>query len=513
MKKSVLKIAAMAVLAFAGVAVSQAQPICADCGLVADRPVVNLSTLADVDGNFTATNTVLNCQNLYKLDKRLYVTDGKSLTIPAGTIIKADTGSVANAKSLVISQGGKIFAEGTKECPIIFTSVSDPLDGTKPLCDRLEWGGVIILGKAQNNLKAGDGGTFAEGVGYIEGLPIPDARHHYGRYNGQFDDHDNSGVIRYVSLRYGGAIIGLANEINGFTLGSVGDQTVIDHVEVAATQDDGFEFFGGTVNVKYCVTVGMGDDGFDWDQNYQGKGQFLYALWLPGTLVPSQENGSCGLEIDGNDKDGRLPNSYGRFYNVTAIGNSTAPNAAIEAKAETRGEIVNSIFANYSSAGLRITKNKTALYYQQDSLEVKCNTFVNVPSSARIVPVNLNGWSQAQYEAEFDGDGNVVVASLAGFDAVWDNTPPSCVFTGKVDQVPDAAATTCPKPLDDFFEYAPYRGAFNPIEEPWTKGWTYYSNLGTGVQDVLCPTDLDGNGVTEVADYLQVVGAFGTSCQ
>jgi hypothetical protein len=298
----------------------------------------------------------------------------------------------------------------------------------------------------------------------------------------------------------------------------VGRGTVIDHVEVVSTQDDAFEFFGGTVNVKHLIAVGHGDDAFDWDQNYTGKGQFLYTAYLPGSLIASQ--GSFGLEIDGNDKDGRKPNSYGRFYNVTAISNyQLNSDVAIEAKAETKGEIVNSIFANFQGGGLRLTKNLTGTYYQQDSLIVKCNTFVNVPvgQRVRIGADPLGGQGIAYYQSKFDADNNLVVNSLAGFDYSWEYSTP-CNLTGKLDQVPDNAAengvaTTCPKPIDDFFEYAPYRGAFQPGVDPWTKGWTYYSSIKTGVEDIACPTDLNGDGLTNSSDILITVGQFGRSCQ
>jgi hypothetical protein len=514
-----MKLAASAVMAFTAMAMSFAQPICPSCGPVSGRPIVNLSTLADVDGNLTATNTVLSCTNLYRLDKRIYVTDGKTLTIPAGTIIKADPSTVAaDVKALIVSQGAKIYAEGNETCPIIFTSTADPLNGTKPLCDRLEWGGLIMLGKAVNNVRlgdthpSGDPVAYADYVGYIEGLPVPDARHHYGQYPStaaagarQFYNDDNSGVLRYVSIRFGGSIIGAANEINGLTMGSVGSGTVIDHVEVISTQDDAFEFFGGTVNVKHLIAVGHGDDSFDWDQQYEGKGQFLYAAYLPGTLVASQ--GSHGLELDGNDVNGRTPVSTGKFYNVTVIGNSATGNIAIEAKAETKGEVVNSIFANFANAGLRVASGATQTNYTNNEFVVKCNTFVNVPSGNRVLPTTN--------QAKFDGDENVLVASLPGFDPIWDftGTCPAPTFTGKIDQVPDAVATTCPKPADGFWAYAPYRGAFEPGVDPWTKGWTYYSSVGAGQQDIICPTDLNGDGTTNSTDYLQLVGQFGRSCQ
>jgi hypothetical protein len=225
------------------------------------------------------------------------------------------------------------------------------------------------------------------------------------------------------------------------------------------------------------------------------------------------------MEIDGNDVDGRTPNSHGIVYNLTFIGNSSLGsggkgNVAIEAKAETEGEIYNSIFANYAQAGLRVKSGLTQTNYTNGLLKVNCNTFVNVPDAVRVLPTSN--------QAKFDADGNVVVASLTGFDPAWEFSGTDCssgiTFTGKVDQVPDnkdqiGVTNACPKSPDGFFDYAPYRGAFEPGVEPWTKGWSYYSSVRAGSADVLCPTDLNGDGTTNTTDYLQVVGQFGRSCQ
>ena len=200
----------------------------------------------DINGDVTWT-----ANNTYVLDGFVFVEDGETLTIEPGTVIKGKPGQAENSSALIIAQGGKIYANGTPSKPIIFTAEADNLNGNLPLDTRGLWGGVIVLGKAGINT--------ATGVGQIEGIPSTEPR---GAYGGN-DDTDNSGVIRYVSIRYGGTDIGEGNEINGLTMAGVGSGTRIEYVEVFNNKDDGFEWFGGTVNCKYLVSAFNGDDAFD----------------------------------------------------------------------------------------------------------------------------------------------------------------------------------------------------------------------------------------------------------
>src|SRR5690606_16031696 len=161
----------------------------------------------------------------------------------------------------VVDQGGKLMAEGTPTKPIIFTSVLDGIEpgettGTLGTSDTGLWGGLIVLGRAPISVN-GDLETA-----HIEGIPADESN---GQYGGT-DVADNSGVIKYISIRHGGVTIGEDNEINGLTLGGVGNGTVIENVEVIANQDDGIEWFGGSVNVTNALVWASGDDGFDADQ-------------------------------------------------------------------------------------------------------------------------------------------------------------------------------------------------------------------------------------------------------
>ena len=220
------------------------------------------------------TNTTWYSDTVYQLGGRIAVENGAILTIQAGTVIKGESGTGANATSLLIARGGKLIAEGTVSKPIIFTSIADEITPelieqglfTSPNLDPTVnglWGGVIILGEAKISASNTTGDVSSV---QIEGIPTSDQNGLYGGTN----DLDNSGVIRYVSIRHGGANIGSGNEINGLTLGGVGSGTIVENVEVVANQDDAIECFGGKVNLTNVVSWNAGDDGFDTDQSWGG---------------------------------------------------------------------------------------------------------------------------------------------------------------------------------------------------------------------------------------------------
>jgi hypothetical protein len=260
-----------------------------------------------VSSNIT-TNTTWSAGTIYQLGGRITVTDGATLTIEPGTIIKGEAGSGANATALLVARGGKLNANGTATSPIIFTSVADELDyddlaagnfGSPNLSptDNGLWGGVIILGKAPISASTDEV--------QIEGIPTSDSN---GLYGGTAAD-DNSGVIRYVSIRHGGTNIGANNEINGLTLGGVGNQTIIENVEIVGNQDDGIEWFGGSVNVSNAVVWNCGDDGIDTDQAWSGS---LSNFVVVGAAGHSFElDGPEGSSIAGHSiSNGSIKASY-----------------------------------------------------------------------------------------------------------------------------------------------------------------------------------------------------------
>lgn len=230
----------------------------------------NIIVNENISGDVTWTS-----DNVYQLSGRITVLDGAKLTIEPGTVIKGEAGTRANATALLVARGGTIDAQGTPTLPIIFTSVADEItpeqvangDYASPNLDpdiNGLWGGVLILGRAPISASNSSGDVSEV---QIEGIPATDPN---GLYGGN-DPADNSGIFKYVSIRHGGANIGQGNEINGLSLGAVGDKTIVENIEIVANQDDGVEWFGGTVNVKNVVVWNTGDDGLDTDQSWDGS--------------------------------------------------------------------------------------------------------------------------------------------------------------------------------------------------------------------------------------------------
>jgi len=265
------------------------------------------TTVVNVIGAITENTTWTN-ENIYKLNQKVVVDAGTTLTIEAGTIIQGTPGTGSLASALIIARGSKINAVGTPSQPIIFTSSTDNIEigetaGTNlDENDRGLWGGLIILGNAPCSFS----GDIVEAQ--IEGIPADDT---FGLYGGT-DPEDNSGVVSYISIRHGGALIGEGNEINGLTLGGVGNGTIINNIEVVANVDDGIEFFGGTVNASNLLVWAQGDDALDIDQAYSGT--------IDNALVILGDFSDHAFEIDG--PEGSATGSF-TLQNATIIGNTT----------------------------------------------------------------------------------------------------------------------------------------------------------------------------------------------
>jgi hypothetical protein len=552
-QKTISNLIATAAMAFAGIAPSFAQTdLGASCGCpaVASRPTVLMSTLASVggatDGDLLA-NTILSCDKTYILDKKIFVPNGKTLTIQPGTVIKGRAaGLPADATALIVSRGGKLFANGSADCQIVFTAEADNLDGSYPIANKGQWGGLVMLGKATNNLTLAANGPWdgsgngklcvKDGIGVVEGFASSNLRDQFGAdLNGgeSFDDNDNSGILKYVSVRYSGAILTVGSEINAISLGSVGRGTTIENVEIISSADDGIEFFGGTVNVKHVAFLFGNDDMFDWDDGYSGKVQFLFGLKTDNTANVDSDN---GFEMDADDQKSNLtPRSHPIIYNVTMIGNNksglTSDNsglAAIEAKELTEGEIYNSVFANFRY-GFNVVKalgtrtGSSEAYHNwantggngSNSLKIKCNAFVGMTSDIAI-DKNGTGTLLTSDTAQFyTTDKNKHMASIPGFDYTFTVNNTTNVISHAVDAVPNPALSTtgCPTaPVDGFFTAAPYKGAFASSGQNWLSNWSYTALLHAAGGLQPCPTDINGDGVTNNVDFLQLVGQFNQSC-
>lgn len=282
-------------------------------------------------------NQTWTADKIYELSGRVIVTDGVTLTIEPGTIIKGQDGQGVNASALMIARGAKLQAVGTAERPIIFTSIHDDIKvgetagTTLSETDKGDWGGLVILGKAPISFS---GALEAQ----IEGVPAEES---LGLYGGSVAN-DNSGTIKFVSIRHGGTEISGGSEINGLTLGGVGSGTVISDIEIFANSDDGIELFGGTVSPTNILVSHQGDDAIDIDQAYAGT--------LDGFLVVHGGDTDKGLEIDGPEG---AENASGKFTlrNGTIIGSGNVGNPA-DFKSKAQGTVENVVFQGYDQGQL-----------------------------------------------------------------------------------------------------------------------------------------------------------------
>jgi hypothetical protein len=306
-------------------------------------PAASIVTVTDADIQ-PGQAVVWTSDHAYLLDGVVFVEDAATLTIEPGTVVYGMLGTGNDASALVVARGGKLFAEGTPSQPIVFTSELD--DGTLTYEDRGLWGGVVLLGRALTNNPTTGGEKQVEGINEIAGTG--DDRATYGGS----DDHDSSGILRYVSIRHTGINVGdqAGNEIQGLTLGGVGDGTVIEYVESFASADDGFEWFGGTVNSKYLVSSFNEDDSFDWDEGFRGKGQFWFAIQATDVAGRSAEmDGATGNEFF-------TPYAIPVLSNLTYVGPGIGATAAGDGaemlifRDNTGGKIYNSVFTGYDAA-------------------------------------------------------------------------------------------------------------------------------------------------------------------
>ena len=355
------------------------------------------------NGNTVISGSITSDQTwtrdvIYELSGKVVVGNGITLTIEPGTIIKGQTGTGTLASALIIAQGGMINAVGTPSLPIIFTSVLDNIEvgqfsGTNlDENDNGKWGGVIILGNAP--ISAQDGDVLSQ----IEGIPVTDA---FGAFGGN-DASDNSGTFSYVSIRHGGALIGAGNEINGLTLGGVGNGTTISNVEVVANLDDGIEFFGGTVNATNILIGHQGDDGLDIDMNYAGT--------VDNFIVVNSASSDEALEIDGPEG---TTNTTGLFTlsngNAYTFGGGDA-NADLKSKAQ--GTFTN---VKFGTAKIRAS-------YQNDCADAKEDSYSHYTDVSPTLIVNGEYTASTVYTGSTDdvGTTNCVVfpADQSSADAI-----------------------------------------------------------------------------------------------
>ena len=424
------------------------------------------------------TDVTWTSDYVWILDDLVFVDKGQTLRIEPGTVVKGDTGDGADASALVVARDGKIFAEGTAQKPIIFTSVKDDLTTTEDLPDdfRGGWGGVIILGRAPINPAAG--------LHAIEGVPPNAFRNVYGGKK----PNDSSGVLRYVSIRHGGTILKEDEEINGLTMGGVGRGTTIEYVEVFNNQDDGFEWFGGTVDAKHLVSAFATDDSYDIDQGYQGRGQFWLAV--QNSYYADHAGEHDGGESDYGGEDSK-PWSTPQLYNMTYVGSglSGTGSTALKLRDNFAGSYYNSIFVDFPERLIEIEDvpgtdtGDSRARFEDGSLRLEGNVFGQIAGSF-VTGKGITASGLVKNEGPF---GKQVAKYLSSKNALTGNAPVQTLsrssrgFLKALNPRPAGKARSASgvsEPENGFFEDVDYVGAFGP-EENWAQSWTYVGNGGS----------------------------------
>lgn len=409
-------------------------------------PDTTVRLTADITTNttFTADKTYIIPGNTYR-----FVKPGATLTIEPGTVIQGEAGGV-----LVITRGAKIMAEGTAQKPIIMTS-SQPV-GQKT---RKGWGGLLILGAAPINTNklatpASDEATFEAFT-----AAIPE-----GKYGGT-NAADNSGTLKYVRIEFGGFEFVSGREFNTLTLAGVGSGTTIDYVQVHAGADDGIEFFGGSVNVKHLVSSQNADDGFDADNGYSGKVQFLI---VQNVSPDGAAEASNGYEIDNHGTAASynaLPRTGMTIYNATIVGNKDytgGTSFAAVLRRGTGGKLYNHIFMNFQR-GIEFRDAATKDQLDGGGLVLRDSIFFQMTAPA---PQASNDIVESDYLDPPGMNNRTVDPQLA--DAT-NKTAPNFKPGAS-----SPARTGCATPPNDgFFDAtASFCGAMGDVD--WTAGWTAY---------------------------------------
>ncbi len=436
-------------------------------GDVTDTTSLNgMITTLPVPGEKDITGTTtLDATKVYLLKGFVVVRSGGKLVIPAGTVIRATADLNTNPKnyaSIIVERGGKIEITGTATNPVVITSAKAA--GAR---ERGDWGGLLIAGKAPHNLLNGTDNNNVQ----MEGFNGVTFDGNLAKFGGT-DVNDNSGIIRYLRLEFGGLAFEVNKEINGLTLGGVGVGTVLNHVQVSYSNDDSFEWFGGNVNSSHLIAWKGTDDDFDTDNGYSGLSQFGIGVrdsaYYDGTYsLSSGASTSEGFESD-NEATGTAavkPYTNAVFSNFTMVGPvpvgktwsdlSSTTKAAFRRGARIRRNsslrIVNSIFMGYRNflmidgdSTLRNTNFPAALAL----LTAPNNTAVDVKSKQVLFSNNLIVNTAAGFSPiTATANGLVEVSAADRLIPVTDWVKQTGALANKIDPVAFTDGNVLVKPL------------------------------------------------------------------
>jgi hypothetical protein len=442
------------IIALSFLSATQAMAAC-PAGTASSPEMVDNKPVCTIEGSYINTNLVLTPDMAWVLKGDVRIGGDKknnsTLTLEAGTVVYGSPQSF-----LTITRDSKIFVNGSQNKPVVFTA----LERVNPTAGY--WGGLVITGNARiNNCSAPGAQGYCEG--FIEGVASDQAP----KYGGSNDD-DSSGSLRFLRVEYAGYTFGADSELNAITFYGVGRGTVVENIQAYKGADDGIELFGGTVNLKYVVSIDNDDDGFDWDQGWTGNVQYLYI-----ELENASEKDPNGIEADNfKDNNAATPRSNPILSNVTIVakGSNTKLLNGIMLRRGTGAQFYNTIIRGSFQNCLNIDdeetfKNGGAVsgdIVQQTGLVMQ-NVILQCDQN-QILEDSKDLWSITKWFNETDRNNYVVAAGEKILDGTMPvegslaldtgMTPPDQVFPGNFQ-----------------FEGVDYVGAFSPVENDWTQGW------------------------------------------
>ena len=425
------------------------------------------TSIVAVETDITS-DTAWTADNDYVLLNPVFVKSGVTLTIAPGTRIMGDKAGIG---TLIVERGAQLVAVGTREAPIVFTS-AQPIGARNPQ----DWGGLIINGAAPINVPGGE--AIGEGD--------------TGNFGGT-NPADSSGELRYVRVEFAGIEFSPDNELNGIAFQGVGNGTKAEFIQVHRNKDDGIEFFGGTVDLKYALVTGAADDSFDWTDGWQGRGQF----WIAQQYGNDADQ---GFENDNNGENNDLePRSSGKVYNFTLVGD---PDFDLGDESDI------GMLLREGTAGSYM--NGIVIGFKEEAVEI---------DDASTFQMGVDGRLKVDYCRFWRNNGAEASAEMFSEDAEEDPTPPFTTRQFVMGQAPvsnlqtnntlgdpglhdpfnlaapdfrprsgapvaDGTLAAAIPPNDGFFDVALFIGAMgqapdfdeaNPYLSNWLQGWANFS--------------------------------------
>ena len=502
-----------------------------DAGSACGCPELSVRDTVWIDDNSgSGVGTMTwTCDHIYVLTEQVFVNAADTLTLEPGTVVLGapgqgmsvievpannDVGLVRSVSyssypgALVVARGGMLMAAGNATCPIQFSFLGDPMDGSVGLDVQGQWGGVVLCGAGALNtfyLEGTESPSQTGGVGTgedrAEGIVDGSGqdRHVYG---GNTDPDGSSGVLRHVSIRHGSTNLGWNQFLNGnetdlLQLAGCGSGTEVEYVELVGSADDGLHILGGTVEVRHVVSAFHAEDAFESDQGWQGAGQFLFGIQDTALAHPTNPPMTSQVwMMQGDDFEEFNMDLYYEPYtspwmsNLTLLTNGN--DVAVRGLSLPGGDWVNSIVHGVSESALSLRYS----YY--------CDGY------AAILPANVGGGFSVLRMRNWMVSGTDEAVDDLTFGTVYGTFYQSPITTLLNPYLVDSGFTfqslltdgsfalesglltegLDPRPLqgetvsafyqdlDPRLESVSYHGAFHPTEDPWFLGWSMLSVKG-----------------------------------